>query len=151
MQYHLSLEEQNWLEEVAQKLHLKMTYAVTRACQVPDIPYTTQNGTWAPNSIDWRTNGFWPASMWQMYLAQGEPMYREEAIRTEEMLDAALDHYDALSHDTGFMWLIHSDVRYALECNPDSYARTMRAAQHLACRFNPNGFIRAWNGKGTEG
>lgn len=82
MQYHLSLEEQNWLEEVAQKLHLKMTYAVTRARQVPDIPYTTQNGTWAPNSIDWRTNGFWPASMWQMYLAQGETMYREEAIRT---------------------------------------------------------------------
>ncbi len=146
-----SPETRAWLDRVAGRLDEKMAWAVEKARQVPYMPYTTRDGQWAPNSIDWWTNGFWPAVMWQMYLATDAPLYREEALRAEKMLDEALDHYDMLSHDVGFMWLIHSGVRYALEKNDDSYARTMRAAQHLICRFNPNGFIRAWNGRGREG
>lgn len=140
-----------WLDEVHEKLYRKMIYAVQKAREVPFIPYSSRDGKWLPNSIDWWTNGFWPAAMWQMFLATDDPLFREEALRTERMLDEALEHYDVLSHDVGFMWLIHSGVRYALENNEDSFARTMKAAQHLACRFNPNGFIRAWNGEGQEG
>lgn len=147
----LSNETKTWLDSVHENLCRKMTFGVQKAREVSWIPYTTRDGRWAPNSIDWWTNGFWPASMWQMYLSSKDPLFREEALRAEVMLDEALDHWDALSHDVGFMWLIHSGVRYALEKNEDSLARTMRAAQHLACRFNPNGFIRAWNGPGKEG
>ena len=140
-----------WLEDVAARLHTKMTYAVGKAREVDYIPYSTENGQWKPVHIHWWTNGFWPATMWQMYLATKDELYRDEAIRTEKMLDVNLEDFEGLSHDVGFMWLIQSGVRYALEGNTDSYARTMRAAQHLACRYNPNGFIRAWNGEGREG
>ena len=140
-----------WLEDVAARLHTKMTYAVCKAREVDYIPYSTENGQWKPVHIHWWTNGFWPATMWQMYLATRDELFRDEAIRTEKMLDVNLEDFEGLSHDVGFMWLIQSGVRYALEGNQDSYARTMRAAQHLACRYNPNGFIRAWNGEGREG
>ena len=140
-----------WLEDVAARLHTKMTYAVGKAREVDYIPYSTENGQWKPVHIHWWTNGFWPATMWQMYLATKDDMFRDEAIRTEKMLDVNLEDFEGLSHDVGFMWLIQSGVRYALEGNKDSYARTMRAVQHLACRYNPNGFIRAWNGEGREG
>ena len=140
-----------WLEDVAARLHTKMTYAVCKAREVDYIPYSTENGQWKPVHIHWWTNGFWPATMWQMYLATRDGLFRDEAIRTEKMLDVNLEDFEGLSHDVGFMWLIQSGVRYALEGNQDSYARTMRAAQHLACRYNPNGFIRAWNGEGREG
>ena len=140
-----------WLEDVAARLHTKMTYAVCKAREVDYIPYSTENGQWKPVHIHWWTNGFWPATMWQMYLATRDELFRDEAIRTEKMLDVNLEDFEGLSHDVGFMWLIQSGVRYALEGNKDSYARTMRAAQHLACRYNPNGFIRAWNGEGREG
>ena len=140
-----------WLEDVAARLHTKMTYAVGKAREVDYIPYSTENGQWKPVHIHWWTNGFWPATMWQMYLATKDELYRDEAIRAEKMLDVNLEDFEGLSHDVGFMWLIQSGVRYALEGNKDSYARTMRAAQHLACRYNPNGFIRAWNGEGREG
>ena len=140
-----------WLEDVAARLHTKMTYAVGKAREVDYIPYSTENGQWKPVHIHWWTNGFWPATMWQMYLAAKDDLFRDEAIRTEKMLDVNLEDFEGLSHDVGFMWLIQSGVRYALEGNKDSYARTMRAAQHLACRYNPNGFIRAWNGEGREG
>ena len=140
-----------WLEEVAAKLHTKMTYAVGKAREVDYIPYSTENGQWKPVHIHWWTNGFWPATMWQMYLATKDELYRDEAIRAEQMLDVNLLDFEGLSHDVGFMWLIQSGVRYALEGNKDSYARTMKAAQHLACRYNPNGFIRAWNGEGRQG
>ena len=140
-----------WLEDVAARLHTKMTYAVGKAREVDYIPYSTENGQWKPVHIHWWTNGFWPATMWQMYLATKDELYRDEAIRAEKMLDVNLVDFEVLSHDVGFMWLIQSGVRYALEGNTDSYARTMRAAQHLACRYNPNGFIRAWNGEGRQG
>ena len=136
---------------MAAKLHTKMTYAVGKAREVDYIPYSTENGQWKPIHIHWWTNGFWPATMWQMYLATKDELYRDEAIRAEKMLDVNLEDFEGLSHDVGFMWLIQSGVRYALEGNKDSYARTMKAAQHLACRYNPNGFIRAWNGEGRQG
>jgi len=140
-----------WLEETLKKVDKKLHYSIQKAREVDYIPYTTENGQWKPNHITWWTNGFWPAMMWQMYLATKDEIYREEAIRTEKMLDAALKDIKTIHHDVGFMWLIQSGVRYALEKNQDSYDRTLFAANMLASRFNPNGFIRAWNGKDQQG
>ena len=134
-----------WLDDMAARLDDKMTYAVGKAREVDYIPYTTEGGQWKKNFIGWWTNGFWPATMWQMYRATGKPLYREEALRAEGMLDEALRNFKNLDHDVGFMWLIHSGVRYQLEKNQDSFDRTLFAANTLAGRFNPTGFIRAWN------
>lgn len=146
-----SFHDAAWLEDMTAKLDRKMTYAVTKAREVDFVPYTSRDGQLVPTEIGWWTNGFWPATMWQMFRITGKELYREEAIRTEKMLDAALANYKRLDHDMGFMWLIHSGVRYQLEKNQDSYDRTFYAANMLAGRFNPNGFIRAWNGEGREG
>ena len=141
-----------WLEETAKKLDDKMHFAVEKANAVDFIPYSTdENGEWRPTHISMWTNGFWPASMWQMYLATKDEIYRDAALRAETMLDEELRDFKDLHHDVGFMWLIHSGVHYALEKNQDSYDRTLFAANMLAARFNPAGFIRAWNGKGREG
>ncbi|WP_102412810.1 glycoside hydrolase family 88 protein [Beduinella massiliensis] len=144
-------ELSNWLERVEGLLQLKMRYAVEKARRTDFVPYSTRNGEWAPTQIDWWTNGFWPAEMWQMYRMTGDAIYRDEAVRVEEMLDAALRDFQRLHHDVGFMWLIHSGVRYALEGNSDSRERTLFAAYLLASRYNPFGFIRAWNGVDNQG
>lgn len=133
------------------KLDSKMQYAIKRAKEVDFILYSEADGQLQPTEIGWWTNGFWPASMWQMFLLTGSEVYREEAIRAEKMLDAALANFKRMDHDAGFMWLIHSAVRYQLEKNTDSFDRVLYAADMLASRFNPNGFIRAWNGAGKEG
>ena len=140
-----------WLEDVTLRLREKMPASVEKARRVSFMPYSTSNGAWQPTDIDWWTNGFWPASMWQMYLMTGEKLYREEAIRAESMLDEALRNFKKLHHDVAFMWLIHSGVRFALEGNMDSFDRTLLAANLLAGRFNPVGFIRAWNGSENVG
>ena len=146
-----AFQDQQWLADMKAKLDDKMQYAAAKAKEVDFVPYTTVNGQLTPTEIGWWTNGFWPATMWQMFRMTGKEIFREEAIRAEKMLDAALINFKRLDHDMGFMWLIQSGVRYQLEKNADSYDRTLYAAIMLAGRFNPNGFSRAWNGKGNEG
>ena len=142
---------QAWLLRVTGLLDEKMRHAIKKAREIEGIPYTTANENWVNWHINWWTNGFWPASMWQMHLMTGENLYRDEALRAETMMDDALRNFKDLDHDAGFMWLIHSGVRHALEKNADSYDRTLFAANMLAARFNPNGFIRAWNGPDNAG
>ena len=137
-----------WLESMKQKLDDKLRYAVKRADEVDFIPYTTVGGDFKPTDINWWTNGFWPAMMWQMYRMTGDGLYRDEAVRAEKMLDRALANFKKLDHDLGFLWLIQSGVHYQLDKNQDSYDRTLFAANMLAGRFNLNGFIRAWNNWG---
>ena len=134
-----------WLDEVQSKLEKKMRFASQKADQIEGIPYTTKDGEWVAQEIDWWTNGFWGAEMWQMFLMTGDASYRNAAVRAEEKMDKALANVKRLDHDMGFEWLIQSGVRYALEKNQDSYDRTYYCANMLAGRFNPNGFIRAWN------
>ena len=141
-----------WLEETAEKLNKKLSYAVEKAKKNDFVPYDAgKDGEFKRTNIRMWTNGFWPAMMWQMYLATKDETYRTEAIRTEDMMDEALADFKTLHHDVGFMWLIHCAVRYKLEGNQESYDRAIFAAYTLAARFNPKGFIRAWNGKDQQG
>ncbi len=141
-----------WLDATAEKLNKKLKYAVQKSQENDFIPYAAgKDGNFQRTNIRMWTNGFWPAMMWQMYLATKDETYREEAIRTEEMMDEALADFKTLHHDVGFMWLIHCAVRYKLEGNQESYDRAYFAAWTLAARFNPKGFIRAWNGKDQQG
>lgn len=146
-----AFQDPSWLADIRKKLDSKMQYSAEKAKEFDFIFYSAENGQPQPTQIGWWTNGFWPAAMWQMFCLTGREAYREEAIRAEKMLDAALTDFKRLDHDVGFMWLIQSGVRYQMEKNQDSYDRTLFAAKMLAGRYNPNGFIRAWNGAGKEG
>jgi len=138
-------QENDWLLDISEKLDRKITFMIRKAETVDFIPYSTEGGEYKPTDINWWTNGFWPAMMWQMYLMTHRTIYRDEAVRTEKILDQALRNFKKLDHDMGFMWLIHSGVRYRLEENQDSFDRLLFTANMLAGRFNPHGFIRAWN------
>lgn len=131
--------------ELKEKLIRKMRFGVQCAQDLDGIPYSVENGKWTHREKTWWTNGFWAAEMWQMFLMSGDETFRTEAVRAEKQMDAALADTQNLHHDVGFMWLIQSGVHYALEGNADSFDRTFLAANLLAGRYNPNGFIRAWN------
>ena len=134
-----------WAEETLKKLDKKMAYGVKKAQEIAGIPYSVSDGQWSCNHIEWWTNGFWPAEMWQMYMETGKDFYKDEALRAEKLLDQALANFRNLHHDVGFMWLINSGVHYAMDGNEDSQKRMIFAGNSLASRFNPNGFVRAWN------
>lgn len=138
----------HWLEDVQDKLQKKMPYAVEKAQQLQGIPYTTQHGEWLPGPFDgicWWTNGFWSGTMWQMFLMTGDARYATEAKRCEGLLDVAFADFPHLHHDVGFMWRLSSAVSADLTGDEASRNRAMLAANLLAGRFNPLGFIRAWN------
>lgn len=97
------------------------------------------------NGLCWWTNGFWAGILWQAYHATGDTRYRDIARFTEAKLDACFQSYLGLHHDVGFMWLPSAVADYRLTGEADSRRRGLHAANLLAGRFNPAGFIRAWN------
>lgn len=113
------------------------------------IPYIPENGVYTDkgeSDIYWWTNGFWGGILWQMYHATGDETYRTSAERLEARLDRALDGYDGLHHDVGFMWLHTAVANYRLTGSERARSRGLHAANLLAGRYNPRGkFIRAWN------
>lgn len=137
-----------WLDEVVAKLKQKMPYAIEQAQKLEGIPYTTKGNEWLPGPCDgicWWTNGFWSGAMWQMYLLTSDERYADEARRGEDLLDAAFEDFHHLHHDAGFMWRLSAGAQYDLTGSQRSYDRAIQAATILAGRYNPLGFIRAWN------
>ncbi|HZG57405.1 glycoside hydrolase family 88 protein [Paenibacillus sp.] len=140
--------DQAWLQEVWGKLQTKMSAECERVGE--RIPYAPENGTYVEDKgetdLDWWTNGFWPGMLWQMYHATKDEKYRVAAEGVERRLDAALDSFEGLHHDVGFMWLHTAVANYRLTGNAKSKTRGLHAANVLAARYNPRGkFIRAWN------
>lgn len=149
MDYTMTPEDRAWLEETWGKINGKMKAQCGRIGSA--IPYIPQGGHYrdldAPEGINWWTNGFWGGILWQMYHATGEEAYREAARGVEKRLDEALEAYEGLHHDVGFMWLHTAVANFRLTGDKDARRRALHAANLLAGRYNPAGeFIRAWNG-----
>ena len=140
------MTDREWIDQLLEKITEKMSFGLEKTQGLEGIPYTVRDGEWSVKKNEWWTNGFWGAEMWQMFLLTGDEKFRLAALRNEMLMDPALRYEEVLHHDVGFMWLIQSGVHYALEKDPLSYRRALRAANFLAGRFNPTGFIRAWNG-----
>ena len=143
---------QKWASEVAEQIKKKMLPVAERSKD--KIPYTTKDGVFddcsSKERVGWWTNGFWGGMMWQLYHATKEPVYQENAIRTEEKLKSVLMMSKGLDHDNGFKWLPTAVANYRLTENEDSQNSALLALDNLAGRFNPAGrFIRAWNDDGS--
>lgn len=140
-----------WVQGIYDKLREKMYAQCLRIGT--DIPYIPRNGKYkdldSPDGIYWWTNGFWPGMLWQMYHATGEECYRTAAVGVERRLDEALEGYEGLHHDVGFMWLHSAVANYRLTGDEAARRRGLHAANLLAGRYNPAGFLRAWNGDCT--
>ncbi len=145
---------QTWIDEVYSRILAKMPYGAEMAARQGTIPYQGKGESWDGPPFEgdaWWTNGFWPASMWLLHGATGDAAYAEEARRVQRLLAIEQDHYTNLHHDVGFQFLLSYGVEHVLTGDAEAHRRTLQAAGVLAGRFNPNGFIRAWNGEGREG
>lgn len=143
---------QAWIREYWEKIEVKMRRNSELAKH--KLPRVTVDGVYDDHSQgssigNW-TNGFWPGIMWLMYAATKEECYKETAEYGEAALDRALEHYEWLHHDVGFMWHISAGANYRLTGNRASFVRNIYAANTLASRYNlKGGYIRAWNGDAT--
>lgn len=147
MNDQISAEDRSWLEAVWEKLRVKMSAECARiGANIPYIPAGKHYEDLGEKDIYWWTNGFWSGMLWQMYHATQDIAYRTAAERVEERLDLALQGFEGLHHDVGFMWLHTAVANYRITGNERSKIRGLHAANILAGRYNPSGrFIRAWN------
>lgn len=143
-----------WIDELYEQIKRKMIRGAAQAAQANVIPYKGNMKTWEASPYDgnsWWTGGFWPAMMWQLYAESRDERFLTEARRAEGLLTRELRTFDALNHDVGFMYLLSCGASYKLTGNEQSKTDCLHAATLLAGRFNPHGFIRAWNGGNNTG
>ena len=112
------------------------------------LPYRGDRGRWLASPFDgnsWWTGGFWPGIMWQLWAASGDDWFKREALRAEGLLTDEFRTFERLNHDVGFMYLLSCGAHWKLTGDPQARTDTLPAASLLMGRFNPAGFIRAWN------
>ena len=149
----LNTTEKNWASTTAARFEHKLRAVRERSAEkIPNRAVDgvhnnkADGGSYTPDDgICWWTNGFWAGMLWQACHATHDDRYAEIARYTERRLDEAFNIYLGLHHDVGFMWLPSAVADYRLTGDADARRRGLHAAQLLAGRFNPAGYIRAWN------
>ena len=140
------------LNKTLEKITVKVLAEAERLGEkIPYIPAADGMYTDA-QSIYWWTNGFWAGLLWQLYSATENEVFKRLAQSSEKRLDAALDGFENVDHDAGFLWLHTAGANYRLTGNKRSERRLLHAATLLAGRYNPElGIIRAWDGQWMKG
>ena len=139
---------QNRYEDSLNRMAEKFRRTAEEAARAGIIPYKSENGQWIGNPYDgnsWWTGGFWPGLMWLLWRWTGDDFFREEARRVGKLLTDEFRTFRKLNHDVGFMYLLSAGADAKLTGDPQAAADTLHAASLLMGRFNPAGFIRAWN------
>ena len=139
----------NRYDQALERIAAKIRAAIPQAAEMGIIPYKSEGGRWIGSPHDgnsWWTGGFWPGLMWQLHAATGDACYAAEARRVEQLLSAELSAYTLLNHDMAFMYLLSTGADHKLTGSEAARVDTLHAASLLLGRFNPCGFIRAWNG-----
>ncbi len=149
----MDISTKEWVDLTFEKLDKKLRRVAVKSRN--KIPYTTVDGThnnMAEIDPEWWTNGFWGGLMWLMYKETGCDEYKTTAVACENLLDAALENFEGLYHDVGFMWHLTSGANYRITGDKKAYNKNLYCAATLASRFNiDGGYIRAWNGENNEG
>lgn len=138
----------NNIQEIAAKAAEKFRRSARLAAEAGILPYKSENGKWVTSPYDgnsWWTGGFWPALMWQLFTMTNEEQFKTEARRAEAMLTEEFRNFQYLNHDVGFMYLLSCGADYKLTGDAQARTDTLHAASLMMGRFNPAGFIRAWN------
>ena len=138
---------EKWVDLAFERACAKFARGAKLAAQRGIIPYKSEGRRYVASPFDgnsWWTGGFWPGLMWQLYKATGEQLYMDEALRVEKLLTAEFRTFDLLNHDVGFMYLLSTGAHHRLTGDKQAWTDTLHAATILAGRFNPEGYIRAW-------
>ena len=145
---------QNRYNEAFRKASDKYRRTAPLAAETGIIPYKSENGQWIPSPYagnGWWTGGFWPGLMWQLYAAEKDGFFMDEARRTQALLVDQFRVFRELNHDVGFMYLLSCGADYKLTGDEQARTDTLHAASLMMGRFNPAGFIRAWDGPDRTG
>ena len=143
------LENREWASEIFSKVDAKMSKVTLRSrgklADGVDSSFVHKS----VNPLTW-TSGFWGGLNVLLYNYTKNTAYLATALRSEAMLDEALNNFAALYHDVGFMWHILSGALHRLTGSEGSRNRNLVAASALFSRYVmyenvPGGFIRAWN------
>ena len=138
----------NRYEEALNRIAEKIRRTAETAAKAGIIPYKSAGGQWITSPYDgnsWWTGGFWPGMMWQLYTWTGDVFFLDEARRAERLLTDEFRTFRRLNHDVGFMYLLSCGADAKLTGNEQAETDLLHAASLLMGRFNPAGFIRAWN------
>lgn len=141
-------------DAIFERIAAKFRKSVPLAAEMGILPYKSEKGRWIPSPYDgnsWWTGGFWPGLMWQLHALSGDDFFKAEARRTEKLLVEELNTFHYLHHDVGFMYLLSTGADWKLTGDEQSRIHTLHAASIMMGRFNPAGFIRAWNGTEQTG
>ncbi|MCR8632971.1 glycoside hydrolase family 88 protein [Paenibacillus radicis (ex Xue et al. 2023)] len=139
-----------WIEEAWNNITGKI--GLTSPLIGSGFPHASIDGRYDSTEPNKWTSGFWPGLLWLMYRDNGNESLRQLAEKCEMKLDTAIDEFEKLHHDVGFMWCLSSVANYKVTGNEQSRKRALKVASWLAGRFNIKGkFIRAWNGKDWGG
>ena len=139
---------QDRYEDALGRIAGKFRKTAEAAAEAGIIPYQSAGGKWIISPYDgnsWWTGGFWPGLMWQLWVLTGDDFFRQEARRVEKLLTEEFRSFRLLNHDVGFMYLLSCGADAKLTGNAQAETDTLHAASLLMGRFNPAGFIRAWN------
>lgn len=152
MRYQIGEDEIKWAQETFDLIEKKLSAECDRiGSNMPYIPVDGRYHDMGEEHLTWWTNSFWAGMLWQMYHATGEKKYADSAIGLEERLDAALEEYQRVDHDLGFMWSHTAVAHYRLKKDEKARLRGLHAAAILASRFQPAGnYFRAWNTPGES-
>lgn len=132
----------------------KFKHAAQIAAEQNIIPYGSKGGQFITSPYDgnsWWTGGFWSGIMWQLYAIMHYPEFLTEARRVERLLTDEMRNFLLLNHDVGFMYLLSCGADQKITGNRQAGVDTLHAASLLMGRFNPVGFIRAWNNPQQRG
>ena len=148
MDQFLKMEASDWLGQVFDQLKTKVKQEVVRLDDI--IPYIPKDGKYRDidtgEGIYMWTNGFWAGILWHLFYLTGDRTYADTARKIETRLDEALNGFEGLHHDVGFMFSLSAVADYRVTENRQSKIRGLHAATILAGRYNPTGeYIRAWN------
>ncbi len=135
-------------EIVLDRIAEKFRRTAAAAAEEGIIPYKSAGGRWIASPYDgnsWWTGGFWPGLMWQLWCRTGDDFFRDEARRAGKLLTDEFRTFRKLNHDVGFMYLLSAGADAKLTGNEQAETDLLHAASLLMGRFNPAGFIRAWN------
>ena len=135
-------------EEALSRIAEKYRRTAETAAKAGIIPYKSAEGKWIVSPYDgnsWWTGGFWPGLMWQLWKLTEDAFFLKEARRVGKLLTDEFRSFRKLNHDVGFMYLLSCGADAKLTGDEQAETDLLHAASLLMGRFNPAGFIRAWN------
>jgi unsaturated chondroitin disaccharide hydrolase len=125
--------------------------AATAVVPVDRYPQQTSSpsGAWTTTGAGAWTSGFFPASLWLMYEATGDPAWKSQAAVRQAGLQS--QQSNTSTHDLGFMLFTTFGNGYRLTGDPAYRDVVLQAAASLATRYSPVvGATRSWDNASAD-